>query len=63
MNKLEIIFFSIMVVVATITTFDFVVYVIKRAPCRAYFNKITWFFGLICIMGLVYWYMNGMRFA
>ncbi len=63
MNKFELIIFSIMAVVAVITTFDFVVFVIKPAPCRAYFRKPIWFIGLICIMGLVYWYMNGMRFA
>lgn len=62
MNKIELIIFAIVSVISIMTIFDFIVYVLKSAPKRAYFNKLHWVIGLITTMALVYWYMNGMRF-
>ena len=62
MNKIELIAFSILAVISAMTAFDFITYVLKTAPKSSYLTKRVWSFGTICIMALVYWYMNGMRF-
>jgi NO-binding membrane sensor protein with MHYT domain len=62
MNKIELIAFSILAVISAITAFDFITYVLKASPKSSYLTKRFWIFGTICIMGVVYWYMNGMRF-
>ena len=62
MNKIELIVFSIIAVIATAVSFDFVIYILKSAPKSAYFYKRTWAIGFLCIIALVYWYLNGMKF-
>lgn len=62
MNKIELIAFSILAVISAMTAFDFVTYVLKPSPKSSYLTKRFLSFGTICIMALVYWYMNGMRF-
>jgi hypothetical protein len=62
MNKIELIAFSILAVISAMTAFDFITYVLKHSPKSSSLTKRFWSFGTICIMALVYWYMNGMRF-
>lgn len=62
MNKIELIVFSVLAVISVITAFDFMTFVLKSPPKQSYLTKRFWTFGAICIMSLVYWYMNGMRF-
>jgi hypothetical protein len=62
MNKYEMIIFSILAVLSVLVMFDFITYTFKSVPKRAILSKLIWKVGLLSIVILVYWYMNGMRF-
>ena len=62
MKKIEMIIFAVVFVIFTINAFDFIIYVIKSAPKSAYLSKISWKVGLICMVVLVYWFVNGYKF-
>jgi hypothetical protein len=62
MNKTELIWFSICVVLAVITSFDFIVYTLKSAPKQSILYRWVWMLGLGAITALVYWFMNGYKF-
>lgn len=46
MNKIEMIIFAIISVIALLVTFDFTVYVISSAPRSSYFTKRHTYFRL-----------------
>lgn len=56
-HPLYAILFSIATVIAALTGFDFVVYVIKSAPKSSYFSKAVWGLGLTCAIGLIFYYV------
>lgn len=62
MNK-ELIVFAIVSVIAVLTAFDFIVFTVKSAPKKAMFPVGFWWIGMISIMALVYWVMNGYHFT
>jgi hypothetical protein len=62
MKKLEIILFAVFLVFSFLASFDFIVYTLKSAPKISMFSRRFWLFGLISIIGLIYWYVNGMKF-
>jgi len=62
MNRFELIIIAVLVVISAVTIFDWTVYVIKNAPKAAQLPKYMWSIGLLSLIALVYWYMNGMKF-
>jgi len=62
-KEIEIAIIAICAVYAVITVFDFSVYTIKSAPKSSSLTKTTWKIGAVCIVALVYWYLNGQKFV
>lgn len=62
MRTIELITFSVLAVISVMVIVDYLVYTFKSAPKTSVLKMRVWRLGMICIMALVYWFMNGMKF-
>ena len=53
---------AVMLVIAALVTIDMVTYMIRRAPKSSLFSRGIWIIGVICLIGLLYYYLNGFKF-
>lgn len=63
MEKIQLIIFAVLAVFASAMSLDYIIYLVKSAPKTACFSTRKWTVGMLCAMAVVYWYMNGGKFA
>lgn len=62
MYKFQLIIVSGLSVLAFIGLFDYIVFTIKKAPCKAVFGIKMWRFAFVSLAILIYWILNGHNF-
>ena len=61
-SDIQLLIFCIVMVFGLVTSLEFFIYTLKRAPKSSSFSQRTWYFGWLCLAISLYFYFNGMKF-